>query len=709
MTLSKARFVPVMLILATCIAGCTSQPTSTLLPSPSPTGAPTETPPPTPTPSKLFDGEPPHILSYNGDLPEYAIARLGLGKVLDFELVADETSLLLHTSSGYYFLDPMTLEAKWGLVLKTGQVVSIAPDKEMIATNIGDNVVVYNAKTFAQITTVTLENEADPKDKPHYLDYDIVWSPDGSRLAVVAPGDSRGCNTTVWDMRTFEITSEIRARGCDVGWSPDSRIIVTSYMYSPLIGTAFFDADIGHLTQAIPDSRFVGWSPSGTYIVTTADYSSTTTIWTYADARSLVSVEFQLPMVWSPDDAKVAIIATGGSMTVWNLNTGSRLFNKEYEDETISDAYWLPDSTSVIVNIGEGERFEVIDAETGNLGETIQAGDERIAEYLGTQPSQETIVYSSPSEYDLVASDANTKEILSSIEMTHSYGHLGFDPDGTVLASSSGPKLVFWDVARHVPLRQLRSPEWGGIFWSPDGKMIADAHHHNFDIATTVWDVSSGRSVLHGEGDLLDWSPDGLRLAVSTGWDEAAVVDAQNWKRLYSIPKQPHTFLCDAKWSPSGETLAILTGDLKLLDAETGQEIYTTHISDIGCGSLDWATEDRLAFEVDDTVRMMDVKARTFTTIDSLQDYGWGFYIMDIALHPSGSVVAAGLWDDLAGGRIALWNTSTGRILVDVVGHSDQVRNLTWSPNDDILASVSMDGTILLWDFSEILERVIKE
>ena len=56
-------------------------------------------------------------------------------------------------------------------------------------------------------------------------------------------------------------------------------------------------------------------------------------------------------------------------------------------------------------------------------------------------------------------------------------------------------------------------------------------------------------------------------------------------------------------------------------------------------------------------------------------------------------------------GTIELWDTSTGKLLRTLEGHTDTVLALAFSPNGNMLASGSADGTVRLWNTTDIEDR----
>jgi WD40 repeat protein len=64
-----------------------------------------------------------------------------------------------------------------------------------------------------------------------------------------------------------------------------------------------------------------------------------------------------------------------------------------------------------------------------------------------------------------------------------------------------------------------------------------------------------------------------------------------------------------------------------------------------------------------------------------------------VAWAPDGRLVASG-----SNPEIALWDTSTGKRLTMLSGHTSQIYCMAWSPASSLLASAGDDGAVRVWD-----------
>ena len=128
---------------------------------------------------------------------------------------------------------------------------------------------------------------------------------------------------------------------------------------------------------------------------------------------------------------------------------------------------------------------------------------------------------------------------------------LTFSPDSRVLATVSGPAIVFWDVETGRLIRRLTL-----------------SGHHNTAI--------SGRSTLED----VDFSPDGTAIVALYGDGAVHLWDARSGKKRWEQPGQTdraHAIL----FAPDGNTFATTAdnGTLTLWDTASGSVLLTLHLT----------------------------------------------------------------------------------------------------------------------------------
>jgi WD40 repeat protein len=100
----------------------------------------------------------------------------------------------------------------------------------------------------------------------------------------------------------------------------------------------------------------------------------------------------------------------------------------------------------------------------------------------------------------------------------------------------------------------------------------------------------------------------------------------------------------------------------------------------------------------DETLRVWDVVKRRLAG----PPIEVGLRVWDATFSPDGAMVAEGFSDGSASGRVggyaAIWESKSGHQAVPLMGPTDDVTSIDFSPDGDRVVASSTDGTVILWN-----------
>ncbi len=303
--------------------------------------------------------------------------------------------------------------------------------------------------------------------------------------------------------------------------------------------------------------------------------------------------------------------------------------------------------------------------------------------------------------------NAKTLELRRLIPANSEILAMTFLADGQLMAQVGGKTINRWDVTTGtlVGSWQVKDFNLERVAFAPDGKVLATALN---DGRIGFWDITGGQLLRTSAGHPhrlaggLTFSPDGSLLASSTNDHTLKIWEVQTgtlWRDLQGQP-DPETILAKSitAFSPDGKLLASgYDNAIRLWDVETGTLLKTLEGHTASVESLRFSPDGKLLASGGDdrAARLWDVTTgnlqRTFT------GYSNGV-ATSLAFSPDGAVLASG---ELFGGVVRLWQVQSGAALGAIEGYQSAVKAIAVAPNNLIFIANSQDNRIQIWDTTQ--------
>jgi RNA polymerase sigma factor (sigma-70 family) len=507
-----------------------------------------------------------------------------------------------------------------------GAVLGLSPDGKTVALQSmrpRDGGGLRASLHFCDVATGTV---AEPIDLDGKVVLTFLFSADGKTLLTRTDDNA----LHVWDVGTRTRRRSSRASPEDFGGavalSPDGATVATA----PTGGQKVRLWDAGTFKelpvlagQPKTNVNSLAFSPDGKFLAATYP-GPTVRLWDVdgrKEARQVRGKDYQVFEVVFSADGKTLAGADGGSVTLWDVETGK--FRHDFGHTYCVDALdFSPDGKRLVSGAAYTDNVgRVWDPLTGKEAAQLRGHADGI-EVAAYAPDGKLVATGSQDGTARLWDPATGREVRRLAAKDGMIYAMAFAPDGKTIATGGKRKAVhLWDVATGRELRSFDNPgEWIlRLAFSPDGKTIATRGIK--EAFVRLWDVDRGQEIRQLTGapagcPSLQFSPDGQ--TVAAGDDDGVVrlwdVGTGQVRRPLGAPAGPGARVFSLAFAPDGRSQAAGYEDMtvRLWELASGQERarYTGHRG--GAGSVAFSPDGTFLASggTDRTVIVWDVTGR---------------------------------------------------------------------------------------------------
>jgi WD40 repeat protein len=552
----------------------------------------------------------------------------------------------------------------------------------------------------------------------------VAFSPDGAILACAGEGE-----VVLWQPQTGERIATLPGHCGNVaalGFSPDGK----------LLACASEGRWFGHEVMWVKGGEVQLWDVQAVRLKLALGKSRTE----------------KLALSWAPDGKLLAVASSDNVVRLWDPEGGESRRQVLRHKELRAVAFSADGQTLATAGAGGAKLW---DLHSLKLRKSLPAAD---ASSVAFAPAGDKVaVGTHPSVLLYNAASGKREAVLEKTSSNSGVSNLAFSPDGKTLARGSNVflkpgNISLWDVGKRKRTRLIAGREASAIAavaFSPEGRSLFSAGGILYEAGdVTQWDTERGtlkRTLAQHQEEIsyLALSTNGSLLVAQVG-AEVLSWDARTGKKLPRALPGTDAFALSA----DGKVLAAVDEEagIRLLDTSTSQSQRTIKqqanvvafspdgrtlaagserglsLWDIPSGTRLWKTEKlridvhQLAFSGDgrfvashtiqwkgtkgrDEVRVWDVASSQQVHVISVDD--WPFSVIfspDSALLAVAAGFETGREKAAIGSAVQLWDTRNWRLKHRFLCESEEVKNVTFSPDGRLLAATHANRTASLWD-----------
>ncbi len=657
------------------------------------------------------------------------------GKELDLKNRYSNSNALFSPDHKRYvtYMNPITWVQLWNsrnsklIKTLTGHkekinTVKFSLDSNTIATASDDKTIrLWDAQTGEYLKTLTGHTEAV---------FTVKFSPNGETIA----SGSADKTIRLWNMHTGKLIKTFTEAQTPIEFSPDGKVLLGRSSNPHQL--QMLNAMTGELIKTLHWNNLVCSAAfsADSNIIAAGDYDGTIRLWDATTGQTIKTFKAHtdtvVDVVFSPDGKTLATAGRDDTMRWWDIHTaeniktfseylGGRSHMKYSPDgKTIAiirdDKVWLRDATTgkhLITLKGHTEYiWDVAFSEsgdtiaTGSADKTARLWNAHTGESIRTLTGHTDTVYTpvfSPDGNKLMTRcndnalrlwDINTGKNIITYQREKQSVNFTFSPDSRTLAiATEAGDVSLWNTSTGEKIRTfVRHSQYvhPPLFSSNGNTMVT----HSKDRSVRLWNVHTGENIntlnIMGTVNSVLHTPDGELIAITSYKETVSMWNVETEQllkefeghkkrgfdvlRRFSLGKKqkrrfgaPPEHIRKAKYSPNGKSVATVKNNntVQMWDISTGKRI----------GKLIKPPKDDPSDEIT---------------------------VTDIVYTPDGNTFATVQLGNL-GGKVRLWETSTGKHLKTLKGYTYCGNSLKFSPDSKTIATGHWDGTVLIWDIPQ--------